>query len=44
MVEYLLSTLAVLALFSSMYGFTSNELRTLFSSAARVILTSYHYF
>jgi len=41
-VEYLLTTLAVLALFSSMYGFTQGELRKLFAAGARVILRAYY--
>lgn len=41
-VEYLLTTLAVLVLFSSMYGFTQGQLKKLFTAAARVILRAYH--
>lgn len=41
-IEYLLTTVAVLALFSSMYGFTQGELKKLFTAGARVILRAYH--
>jgi len=41
-VEYLLTTLAVLVLFSSMYGFTQGQLKRLFTAAARLIVGSYY--
>jgi hypothetical protein len=41
-IEYLLTTAAVLVLFSSMYGFTQGQLKKLFSAGARVILRSYY--
>lgn len=41
-VEYLLTTVGVLALFSGMYGFTQGQLKALFTAGARVILRAYH--
>ena len=41
-IEYLLTTAAVLVLFSSMYGFTQGQLRKLFAAGARVILRAYY--
>ena len=40
-VEYLLTTLALVTVFASMYGFMQGQLRKLFTKAGIAILTSY---
>lgn len=41
-VEYLLTTVALVTVFASMYGFMQGQTRKLFTQAGIVILTSYH--
>lgn len=41
-VEYLLTTLTLVTLFASMYGFLQGELRKLFVMAGYKILTAYY--
>jgi len=41
-IEYLLSTMMILALFTGMYGFLQVQTRRLFAAAARMILRAYY--
>lgn len=41
-VEYIMSTLMILVLFTGMYGFLQQQTRRLFTAAARAIVRSYH--
>ena len=41
-VEYLLTTMALVTVFASMYGFMQGQLKMLFRLAAIKILTSYY--
>lgn len=40
-VEYLLTTVTLVTVFASMYGFMQGQLRSLYTQAAIKILTSY---
>ena len=41
-VEYLLTTVALVTVFAGMYGFLQGQLKTLFTLAGKKILTPYH--
>lgn len=42
MIEYLLSTVMILTLFTMMYAFLFRETRKLFQAGARMIMQSYY--